>query len=251
MITKISIGAFLLLLTISAQAEVINQFTSFATNSTADNPIESEFFILDPFDTTLGKLDKVIFNIEGQITMGAGSTLNLLPVGGLGTLAPVPYDYLLKMEMDIMAISAFNFDFATNAEFLLPGAATGSDTSILPRSVLFSLTAEFNELSDLIGQDIPSTSGNYIPPATVLGTRGGFEENLITSTTGLQFQMLNTTTATENAQVATLFPFAIANGVIRLTYDYTLSPVPIPAAVWLFGTALIGLVGFSKRRQAA
>jgi hypothetical protein len=29
------------------------------------------------------------------------------------------------------------------------------------------------------------------------------------------------------------------------------SPVPVPAAVWLFGTALIGLVGFSKRRKAA
>ncbi len=29
------------------------------------------------------------------------------------------------------------------------------------------------------------------------------------------------------------------------------NPVPIPAAVWLFGTALIGLVGFGKRRKAA
>ncbi len=28
-------------------------------------------------------------------------------------------------------------------------------------------------------------------------------------------------------------------------------PVPVPAAIWLFGTALIGLVGFSKRRKAA
>lgn len=27
------------------------------------------------------------------------------------------------------------------------------------------------------------------------------------------------------------------------------APVPIPAAVWLFGTALIGLVGFGKRRK--
>jgi hypothetical protein len=27
--------------------------------------------------------------------------------------------------------------------------------------------------------------------------------------------------------------------------------VPVPAAVWLFGTALIGLVGFGKRRKAA
>jgi hypothetical protein len=29
------------------------------------------------------------------------------------------------------------------------------------------------------------------------------------------------------------------------------SAVPVPAAVWLFGTALIGLVGFGKRRKAA
>ena len=27
--------------------------------------------------------------------------------------------------------------------------------------------------------------------------------------------------------------------------------VPIPEAVWLFGTALIGLIGFSKRRKTA
>ena len=31
----------------------------------------------------------------------------------------------------------------------------------------------------------------------------------------------------------------------------SIPPVPVPAAVWLFGTALIGLVGFSKRRKAA
>ena len=30
-----------------------------------------------------------------------------------------------------------------------------------------------------------------------------------------------------------------------------LSAVPVPAAVWLFGTALFGLIGFSKRRKVA
>jgi hypothetical protein len=32
---------------------------------------------------------------------------------------------------------------------------------------------------------------------------------------------------------------------------FTPSAVPVPAAVWLFGTALIGLAGFSKRRKSA
>jgi hypothetical protein len=36
-----------------------------------------------------------------------------------------------------------------------------------------------------------------------------------------------------------------------LTIDGDVSPVPIPATVWLFGTALVGLVGFGKRRKAA
>jgi hypothetical protein len=30
-----------------------------------------------------------------------------------------------------------------------------------------------------------------------------------------------------------------------------ISPIPVPAAFWLFGTALIGMIGFGKRRKAA
>ncbi len=33
--------------------------------------------------------------------------------------------------------------------------------------------------------------------------------------------------------------------------EWTPSAVPVPAAVWLFGTVLIGLFGFGKRRKAA
>jgi len=33
--------------------------------------------------------------------------------------------------------------------------------------------------------------------------------------------------------------------------EITFSPVPIPAAVWLFGSGLIGLVGVARRRKAA
>ena len=36
-----------------------------------------------------------------------------------------------------------------------------------------------------------------------------------------------------------------------LTIDSGVPPVPVPAAIWLFGTALIGFIGISRRRKIA
>ena len=36
-----------------------------------------------------------------------------------------------------------------------------------------------------------------------------------------------------------------------LEFDNNLSPVPVPASVWLFGTALIGFVAMSSRSKIA
>ena len=49
---------------------------------------------------------------------------------------------------------------------------------------------------------------------------------------------------------------AIYDGLIEPNLDLRfrvtpVSAVPVPAAIWLFGTALVGLVGFNKRRKAA
>lgn len=50
------------------------------------------------------------------------------------------------------------------------------------------------------------------------------------------------------------------NGKKAVTTDYqlaahweavTLTPVPVPAAVWLFGSGLLGLVGFARRKKTA
>ena len=47
------------------------------------------------------------------------------------------------------------------------------------------------------------------------------------------------------------FSFAVSEwaGVDRIQYGA--SPVPLPAAVWLFGAALFGLAGFTRRKQSA
>jgi hypothetical protein len=47
----------------------------------------------------------------------------------------------------------------------------------------------------------------------------------------------------------TVYPFQ--DWKLTINTSGSLPAVPVPAALWLFGTALIGLVGFGKRRKAA
>lgn len=48
---------------------------------------------------------------------------------------------------------------------------------------------------------------------------------------------------------ATLSPGGAAIGDVRLDFDMTLSEVPVPAAIWLFGSGLLGLIGIARRRS--
>ena len=46
-------------------------------------------------------------------------------------------------------------------------------------------------------------------------------------------------------------PLTGTTGIKAGIDNYIVSAVPVPAAVWLFATALIGLAGFSKRSKGA
>jgi hypothetical protein len=61
------------------------------------------------------------------------------------------------------------------------------------------------------------------------------------------------------ALISTEFPFDSLKfnftvgewiGIDRVQYG-AISPIPVPAAFWLFGTALIGFIGISRRRKVA
>lgn len=74
-----------------------------------------------------------------------------------------------------------------------------------------------------------------------------------------EFDLLNLAVLTSGLdwQLDYLFDFMGSTDFVRLSVvsaetggPGTVSPVPLPAAAWLFGSAMLGLFGFSRRRRA-
>jgi hypothetical protein len=66
------------------------------------------------------------------------------------------------------------------------------------------------------------------------------------------------TISTANPSVSAVFADPSSTQVIQivntdaalLNYNFITTPVPVPAAVWLFGSGLLGLIGVARRKQA-
>ena len=62
----------------------------------------------------------------------------------------------------------------------------------------------------------------------------------------------NTYTLSANANIgANAFGAEAVSGAADFSLDFNVAAVPIPAAAWLFGSGLLGLVGIARRKKAA
>lgn len=66
----------------------------------------------------------------------------------------------------------------------------------------------------------------------------------------IQWEVLGDTNTAFSTFVLSNFTDTTANGANYMTFQYGAAVVPVPAAVWLFGSAL-GLLGWIRRRVAA
>ena len=124
-----------------------------------------------------------------------------------------------------------------------------------------------NHLFDIVGR---STETTCVPcsfnlgfdfladeSSALSGTVSAYLNNMLLSTINL--------VGDGNGNTSEFLSLAALGGIDRLVLDpssdpaglgydnftYDVSAVPVPAALWLFGTAMIGLVGLNKRRKAA
>jgi len=171
-------------------------------------------------------------NAATHLISGEGSLIAIPPTSALvnsqysysgeGTLSGDTFTYTVSQETE----NLLGLTYITSTGIL--NTATGEGTSTL----VSCLDANGDPGSPLVCADIDAVIGTPDGTSNFL-TDGPVEFN------GSAFQWTQSDIIT--------FTGAI-NGTGQSTNTYFATPVPVPAAAWLFGSALIGLAGI-KRKQ--
>jgi hypothetical protein len=198
------------------------------------------------------------------------------PTGAAGTVA----------QLNFGNIANFG-DFTANSVFTVAAAATATQTGIAhiegveiggtatPTVAFGGMAAVINNIQGEIANwnSLTSTGGTFLDATggTTIAGSGTPSSGLSFGNAGLSgaavgsslsfYNILGNTSATgtfdgiaKNSVLTTQYSngffFLNANG--DLTYNVTSAgaPVPLPAAVWLFGSGLLGLAGIGRRRAA-
>jgi hypothetical protein len=122
---------------------------------------------------------------------------------------------------------------ASHYIFFDPAGSTGQEGKVTFDSDILGILTSANSL--LASDSLINTGVTYLNP-TLRGLEGGDSVSII----GLSMISVDWFASTPGDYVRVL-----------TTFSSGASAVPEPATVWLFGTALIGFVGMSRRRKVA
>ncbi|MES9940616.1 MAG: VPLPA-CTERM sorting domain-containing protein [Candidatus Thiodiazotropha sp. 6PLUC2] len=161
-------------------------------------------------------------------------TFGLLGLIGSGNVLAINYDAALTLGQ------THTFNHLTTDADDYSGAFTDRGTFELVDRGSVSLSIRDNELTTSFIDLLNVSQFTIFDNASIALFSTGLDGDL-TSTTF--------TLAGLSAGLYTLRFIGDASGVFGAAYDVTVSAVPLPAAAWLFGSALIGFVAFSARRS--
>jgi hypothetical protein len=139
---------------------------------------------------------------------------------------------------------SFTFDIYSNSNFI-----NGRSTS---RQLLDAVTATFTTN----GWNLASTSW-VVPTTSSYWLAVQIDNSSVSQSAGLS--MPNEASATTGSVPASGFAYLgpntgqkfVSAGALPVGLEVSTSPVPLPAAVWLFGSGLAGLTAVARRRRTA
>lgn len=152
-------------------------------------------------------------------------------------------------SVQVIAKSGYQFDSVTIVE---RGAynMTGADSVVTASS--------FMEVMDWNNQISGAYDGTALTLNGPLNNRTGVDAawrlrgtvdmtgSMWDGVDSIRLDLVNTLTATGNSGTAWIEKLSSGAG---LDVSILTTPVPVPAALWLFGTGLLGLLGMAKRRS--
>jgi hypothetical protein len=215
---------------------------------------------------TNNKIIKLEFKMKNG-WFGLVTTAVLVSSMGTASATTVIYDESASGDLDAIGSTNVNLVLGLN-EILgrIPGTPPPDSDRIkftqvpnlIVDSIVLSFTSPFDPLSlgTQFNLDLHNDQANL------------FDDNFNTATSGLAISAsFFDSFGPETGPLATavfgaIWDFQISPGTVYPYQDWKLTintsgsiggvpAVPVPAAIWLFGTALIGLVGLGKRRKAA
>lgn len=254
-----------------ARAVLITEVVSFDLSTTATGIIsgkgskKTQRVALNPFDSSLGQLDQVRVSNLSSILVIEGTTGRNGVLGPFDVFFPIPYTISPTVKIGIGGVTDF-FDI-TSIDYLFsrPNNLNVNRSTFSTIASTFNLDFRIHELNE-VDHGLPLEVDHGLPlidrvfndgiPISIprySGKRLDFLDSEVISDLllfSLEFDFLSTAlspAATPTTLNARFF------GDLKVEYDYTpatspVSSVPTPATIYLFGIALIGLVGLSKRR---
>lgn len=219
--------SFICMSTASVNAATITQTVTWSMFSGPNDAPVEETRLIDLFDPSLGTMTQIDWAMQG----GISANFQVLP-----STFPIEYSFAAAIGCGIAIPSS---------------GVTGCDLASNPVKQDVRIGATFGSVG--VNETIfLSYFGSYS-----FSDQGSLD--LLTGVTSMDVSLLVDTDALAQSCIPDPFgPGEVCNpyevgyfgdytGTFTVTYVY--DPVPVPAAVWLFGSGLIGLIGIARRKE--
>jgi hypothetical protein len=172
------------------------------------------------------------------------------------------------LNVDGWSLSMDSDPFVTN-NFTITNTSGSTQTYVLGTTIGVSPTIPIGAMRGSIGFSLTDNNGNGATLATSGASiykgmiDGNVARTLWNSSTSFTAPFGSTASSTYfgfptreaapesvDSNIGILITFSLTSGdSVAFTSNFDVVPVPVPAAVWLFGSGLLGLFGASRRKR--